>query len=195
MTKPITKAELRTIYLEKRKALAAEEVTGFSRNIARRFFDGFDLSNVRCLQGFIPIRKFNEIDTSLIFETIWRDLPQVRILAPRININRGGMDNIVLTPESVLNENRWGIAEPVDGEVVDPLEIDMVLVPLLCADASGHRVGYGKGFYDRFLARCSPRCQKIGLGNYAPDVMIDDIDAHDIRLNAYVTPDETYSFA
>jgi 5-formyltetrahydrofolate cyclo-ligase len=70
----------------------------------------------------------------------------------------------------------------------------MVLVPLLCADPSGHRVGYGKGFYDRYLAKCRPGCLKIGLNYFAPVDQGFDADEHDIRLDACVTPELTYHF-
>ena len=61
--------------------------------------------------------------------------------------------------------------------------IDMVLVPGLCFDGDGHRVGYGKGFYDRFLKTCRPDCIKIGLSYFEPVESIDDVHEGDVRLD------------
>ena len=55
------------------------------------------------------------------------------------------------SPETEMGTGRWHIREPVDDEIIGPERLDIVLVPLLCFDRSGHRVGYGKGYYDRFL--------------------------------------------
>ncbi len=72
--------------------------------------------------------------------------------------------------------------------------IDWVLVPLLAFDRRGHRVGYGKGFYDRFLAGCRSDARKIGLSLFAPVVAIDDIGSQDVALDAVVTPDRVWTF-
>ena len=71
----------------------------------------------------------------------------------------------------------------------------MVLVPLLAFDKLGHRVGYGKGYYDRFLAKCPPNCLRIGLSLFDPVERIDDVVPTDIRLNSCLTPVHTYVFA
>ena len=79
----MTKSELRKIYLEKRRNIAADALAAKSLRIASRFFESCELSTVRALHCFIPIAKFHEIDTSLIYERIWRDFP---ILAQRLQI-------------------------------------------------------------------------------------------------------------
>ena len=70
----------------------------------------------------------------------------------------------------------------------------MVLVPLLGFDERGHRVGYGKGFYDRFLAECNPKIQKIGLSLFEPVAQIDDTSDFDIPLDACITPNRIWYF-
>jgi 5-formyltetrahydrofolate cyclo-ligase len=82
----------------------------------------------------------------------------------------------------------------VDGIDMFPTEIDLVLVPLLTFDKRGHRVGYGKGYYDKFLARCNPYVIKIGLNFYDPVDEISDINAFDIPLDFCVTHHEIYAF-
>ena len=69
-----------------------------------------------------------------------------------------------------------------------------MIVPLLCFDARGHRVGYGKGYYDRFLQKCRPDCIKAGLSFFPPVKKIDDIHVADVQLDLVVTPNETFYF-
>jgi 5-formyltetrahydrofolate cyclo-ligase len=76
----------------------------------------------------------------------------------------------------------------VDGLEVPVSKIDVVFVPLLAFDKNGNRVGYGKGFYDNFLAKCREDVIKIGLSFFEPEEIIDDVFKTDIRLDYCVTP-------
>jgi len=77
----MTKSELRKIYLERRSSLSKAEIAGKSRQIADLFFENFDISKIKTLHCFIPIIKFNEIDTSLIYKKVWMDFPTVKMVA------------------------------------------------------------------------------------------------------------------
>lgn len=164
-----------------------------SGEIAERFFAEVDLAGVRNIHTFIRIRKFNEIDTSNIYFRLWRDHPHVKTFAPRMNAATGELENVRFEAETEFTENLWGIREPV-GDASDPAELDLVIVPLLCFDTRGHRVGYGKGFYDRFLAHCRPGCQKIGVSHFPPEPEIADIGENDIPLDACITPTKLFRF-
>ena len=84
---------------------------------------------------------------------------------------------------------------PVDGISVPVEKIDVVFIPLLAFDQKGHRVGYGKGFYDTFLARCRPRTLKVGLSLFEPELgNIEDVHEKDIALDYGVTPNKVYTF-
>ena len=97
------------------------------------------------------------------------------------------------TSATELVESAWGIREPV-GPCIEPIEIDLVLVPLIAFDETGHRVGYGKGYYDRFLDQTRQECLKIGLSYFPPEPEITDAGAHDVRLDACITPDALFRF-
>jgi 5-formyltetrahydrofolate cyclo-ligase len=191
---PVTKSELRKLYLEKRNALSLEEVTEMSESIAERFFTSFNLADVSSVHCFISIPKFNEIDTSIIFERLWIDFPHIRTVVPRVDRHADVLEHLAFTRETMLTESSWGIREPAGEGRADPLEISLVLVPLLCFDKHGHRVGYGKGYYDRFLSECQPGCLKIGLGFFGPVDEISDTHAGDVRLDYAVTPAELFRF-
>lgn len=186
------KSDLRKLYLEKRASLSALEVASLSRQIAERFFENIDLTGISTVHTFIRIRKFNEIDTSMIYYRLWRDCPRIATAAPRTDLVTGSIESIAFDEGSEWYENSWGIREPVSGEMVEPSGIDLVIVPLLCYEKGGHRVGYGKGMYDSFLARCRPDCLKVGVSFFPPVEVIDDINASDIALDLCVTPSAVF---
>lgn len=190
----MTKSELRKVYLERRRSLSATEIAEKSRQISDRFFENFDPEQIRLLHCFIAIEKFNEIDTTMIFHRLWREFPQTTTVVPQVNHVAGEIENIAFGPETNLVENKWGIREPVDGERVNDADIDMVLVPLLCFDRQGHRVGYGKGFYDKLLRKCRSDCLKIGLSYFPPETEIDDVNSFDLKLDRCVTPETLFDF-
>ncbi|MDY6994028.1 MAG: 5-formyltetrahydrofolate cyclo-ligase, partial [Pseudomonadota bacterium] len=73
-------------------------------------------------------------------------------------------------------------------------DINLVLCPLLAFDKKGFRVGYGKGFYDRFFQKCQPNAIKVGLSFEEAVEHIEDINQYDIPLNYCVTPKKLYVF-
>jgi 5-formyltetrahydrofolate cyclo-ligase len=188
------KAELRKIYLAAQKRLSPAERAEKSGQIAGNFFSGFDLSEIRFLHCFLPIEKFNEIDTKLIFERVRREFPHIETLVPRVDFQRNEIENLKFTPEMILTQNQWSIHEPSHGETVETVEIDLVLVPLLCFDGRGFRVGYGKGFYDKLLKNCRPDCLKIGLSYFAAIEEITDAQEFDVKLDFCVTSDKIRQF-
>jgi len=190
----MTKAELRKIYLEKQAALSPAERNKKSEQIFERFFAEFDLSKICFLHCFLPIQRTNEIDTKPIFERIWRDFPNIQTLVPRVNFETNELENLRFTFETELVQNQWSIHEPSHNELVETGKIDLVLVPLLCFDRQGHRAGYGKGFYDRFLKNCREDCLKIGLSYFPPVGEISDAREFDVRLDFCITSERAWKF-
>ena len=140
------------------------------------------------------MKHFGEVETLPIFDRLWREFPAIETSAPRVNHPTSEIEAVAFNSATGLIENRWRIPEPEGNYLIEPEEIDLVLVPLLCVDKRGHRVGYGKGFYDRFLKKCRADCLKIGLGFFPPIEKIDDVNDDDVRLDACVTPDRTHHF-
>lgn len=190
----MTKSALRKAYLDKRRSLSSQEIAIASRSIGERLFTEVDLSRVKRLHSFIRISKFNEIDTSNIYYRIWHERRGIATFAPRADLAKGEMESVRFDESTDLIENTWGIREPNSNDLAEPDEFDLVLVPLLCFDLLGQRVGYGKGFYDRFLSRCRTDCLKIGLCHFPPVEIIDDIGETDIPLDACITPDRAFRF-
>lgn len=188
------KAELREIYLRERKSISSTELHQRSFNIYQQFFSYVDLSFTRIVHTFIPIAKNREPDTWLIIDRIRREFPHIRLSVPKINTTTHSLQNFFFEGLHQLEENKMGIKQPKQGVPTESQKIDLVLVPLLIFDEQGNRVGYGKGYYDKFLATCRPDCQKIGISIFPPVQSIQDTDEYDFKLTACVTPEKIYQF-
>ncbi len=95
---------------------------------------------------------------------------------------------------SELNLNKYGICEPCTGEELKPEKIGLIIIPALLIDKNGHRLGYGKGYYDRFLAKLPETCIKIVP--IADELVIDSLpyDEFDIAVDMAVTQKNIYYF-
>lgn len=180
----MTKHEIREIYLQKRLQLSESECENFSQQICAQFFSATDLSQIKVVHTFLPIKKNNEPNTWLIVDRLKKDFPSITISIPRVV--EQNLVNYLLDTDCILQENKWGTQEPNKGNLIDPKEIDLVIVPLLSFDLKGNRIGYGKGYYDRFLVTCRNNCQRVGISFFSPINLIEDVDEHDIPLTACI---------
>lgn len=190
----MTKAELRKYYLKERLSLNDEQFARYNFDICENFFAELDLTNVKVLHSFIPMENTREPNTRIIIYKATEQYPSIKISVPKINVHTVEIDNYYYEQPGQLKANAWGIPEPQYGEPTNTEDIDMVLVPMLIADQNGHRVGYGKGFYDKFLATCKASCIPVGLCFYEPISRIDDINALDMPLKFCVTPSQVHRF-
>lgn len=174
------------------RSLSAEERAEKSQKIADSLFQVLPLDRPTVLHCFIAIEKFNEVDTTVIFRRLWNGFSQVTTVVPRVDMQTGEMRHLKFTPDTELVKNIWEIYEPEHNEYVETGEIDVVLVPLLCFDRQLHRVGYGKGFYDRFLLNLRLDSRTIGVSYFSPIDKLDDTHEGDIALGMCVTPTEIF---
>ena len=198
MAPTLTKVALRRAALAQRKALPPEEVARRSAQLCAGFFQHFPVAEWRWLHMFLPLLAKNEPDTWAIIRRVWAEELPVQLAAPVVQPDGISLRHYALTPDTPLVANRWGIPEPVAalGAEVQPAQLDAVLVPLLACDQRGHRVGYGGGFYDRFLAQCRPNTRFIGLSilEEEPIAAIADVLPTDVPLHACLTPGGVWNF-
>lgn len=187
----MTKAELRKKYLEKRKQISPGQVQKMSEEICNLVFTHFQLEG-RYVSLFLPIERQNEINTYGIWEKAVKFGAKVAV--PRSNFETTDMKHILFETEDQLQLSPWGIPEPKKGRVVAADHFEIVFVPLLAVDKKGNRVGYGKGFYDKFLKKCSPKCQFIGLHLFGLEEKIEDVFEGDIPLHGCITPEGLIRF-
>lgn len=184
------KSALRKQALAERKSLSGSTYEELNNKLLAQF-KTLDFTNVRAIHLFLPIAKYKEPNTFLIIEWLQQQHPEITIIVPKADFQTSEMTQHVYTGKHDLVETKHQILEPMGNQLF--LEIpDMVLVPLLAVDQNGYRVGYGKGFYDRFLQNLPT--QKIGLSFSAPILSINDVHLNDIRLDVCITPDGIINF-
>ncbi|MCZ8169266.1 MAG: 5-formyltetrahydrofolate cyclo-ligase [Flavobacterium sp.] len=185
------KKELRSLYKTKRAALDEEEIEFNSVEIANQLLR-MPIWDYVYYHLFMTIETQKEIQTEYILQILFGKDKEV--VLSKSDFELGTLTHYLLTENTQLRRNAYDIPEPVDGIEVPESKLDVVFIPLLAFDTKGNRVGYGKGFYDRFLAKCRPETLKIGLSLFEAVPEITDASAEDIRLDYCVTPERVYSF-
>lgn len=181
----MNKNELRQKYKALRNQLSTEEIEDKSLAIANRLLS-LDIWEKTYFHLFLTIEEQKEVDTEFILQILAGK--DKEIVVSKSDFETHEMTHYLLTDNTKFKKNEYNIFEPVDGLEVPVSKIDVVFVPLLAIDKNGNRVGYGKGFYDNFLAKCREDVIKIGLSFFEPEEIIDDVFKTDIRLDYCVTP-------
>ncbi|MBV9986672.1 MAG: 5-formyltetrahydrofolate cyclo-ligase [Chitinophagaceae bacterium] len=189
----MTKRELRQLYKARRGELAGPQRLRFD-DLMQLQFQQFDYSGIGTLLTYWPMSSNAEPNTHLFSGYLRHMLPGLVIAYPKTDRQQYSINALAIHEETIYLTNEWGITEPTEGEPVDPEEIDLVFVPMLVCDVQGNRVGYGKGFYDRYLARCREDVLKIGFSYFEPVEQITDTAEFDIPLTYCITPSATYEF-
>lgn len=185
------KKDLRSHYSILRDAISSASLLNSSLSIANLALK-LPIWSLDYFHLFLPISDKKEIDTTFILSILQGK--DKNVILPKI-VAKGILRHYLLTDATRLQKNKWGILEPVDGIEVPTDKIDVVFIPLLAFDEKGNRVGYGKGFYDRFLAQCRDDVQKIGLSLFKAEDAITDCNEDDVALDYCVTPAKIYSFS
>ena len=182
----MNKKTLRALYRQKRATIPPEQQAQLSQQIAEQTLR-LPIWDKRVFHSFLSIPSFGEVDTE----------PLIRLLQERgktLVVSRTVMETVRMEhfrydPSQIQANNKWHIPEPVKSE-----EIEVVFVPLLAYDTKGNRIGYGKGFYDNFLAECKSETLKVGLSFFPAEPLIEDVREDDIPLDYVVTPEEVFKF-
>lgn len=187
----MNKAELRKAYLKKRQELSEAEVEKASKSIADRFFQIFDVNAFDNLHLFLPIKDKKEVNTWHIINGVKQRNHKLELVVPKTDFASGNMFAVYLKEPVVIN--KWGIPEPESNDEFPSQQIQLMIVPVLVCDKQGNRIGYGKGFYDKFLATCNGDLVKVGVSLFAPVEKIES-EPFDVALNYLITPEEVYHF-
>lgn len=157
-------------------------------------FQSIEIPFLDCVFSFYPIEQNNEVNTFLITDYLHFKNPNLQICYPKTSLKDNTMQAIVCNADSIFEANEYNIPEPLDTETVDPTTIDLVIMPLLTFDEKGNRVGYGKGYFDRYLKECRDDCIKVGFSYFDPINSIDDANEFDVPLDFCITPQRIYVF-
>ncbi|MGF1556781.1 5-formyltetrahydrofolate cyclo-ligase [Paucihalobacter sp.] len=187
----MNKSQLRQLYKEKRAQLSEAEIETFSLDIANQCLN-LPIWNLNCYHIFLSIETQHEINSVFLLNILQGK--DKTVVVPKTDFSSSTLKHYLLDDNTKLAINKYGIPEPVNGILINEQQIDVVFVPLLAFDNTGNRVGYGKGFYDKFLSNCKADCLKIGLSFFEAEDKIEDINATDIKLDYCVTSSEVYRF-
>jgi len=142
----MTKQELRKSIRQQKRAMTKEEILSRSEKLAQLFFNSEAYRNAKTIYGYLPYNQ--EVRTVPMLEQALRE--GKRVAVPKCYGDE--MKFIFMEDLSLVEKGYAGIPEPIaDGPIADD-ERALVLMPGLAFDPQGHRIGYGGGFYDKFLA-------------------------------------------
>ncbi|MGJ8591206.1 MAG: 5-formyltetrahydrofolate cyclo-ligase [Aquaticitalea sp.] len=187
----MTKAELRIRYKNRRSKMSNEAIDDESLAIANQLLK-LDIWNYSYYHLFLSIAEQKEINTEYILNIL--SGKDKNILISKSDFKSVSMTHYLLTDATVIKKNKHHIPEPIEGIEITTDKIEVVFVPLLAFDQQGHRIGYGKGFYDAFLSVCKPNAVKIGLSFFEAEQKIGGIFESDVALDYCVTPKTIYRF-
>ena len=181
----MNKKQLRIRYKKFREELSPEDVEEGSMKIANNLI-GLPIWGHSYYHIFLSISEKREVDTQAILHILLGK--DKNVVLSKADFKSGTLSHFLLTDSTVIKVNDWGIPEPVEGIEIPAEKIDVVFVPLLVFDEKGNRIGYGKGFYDRFLSQCDPDVLKIGLSFFEAEKEIEDVSPLDVPLDYSLTP-------
>ncbi|HIK01001.1 TPA: 5-formyltetrahydrofolate cyclo-ligase [archaeon] len=181
---PKTKDQLRQEILQKRDSLSESERDVKSTIIAMQFFASEAFKNAKTIFAYASYGS--EVSTNYLMRKAL--LLEKKVCIPKVNLKTGKMWPVKINSLNVLKPNKAGIPEAgLFSFKVDPMKVDVILVPAAVFDLHGHRIGSGKGFYDRYLSTYQNHAKIIGL---AFDFQIvNDIpeEPHDVKVHKIIT--------
>lgn len=186
------KADLRKIYIQKRNELQAAERLKMDDLLLIQF-QQISLEGIRTVLTYWPMQHKAEPNTHLLNGYLRHMIPDLQLAYPLVK-GQELMEAVLVNEDTVYHTNQWGITEPQSGEALPISKVDLVLVPLLVFDEAGYRVGFGKGFYDRYLASKEDHTLIIGFSYFDPIPLISDTHEFDIPLHMGITPKRFYEF-
>lgn len=185
------KSKLRHKYKDRRQQLSVQEIEDMSLAIANNLLK-LEVWDKTYYHLFLTIEEQKEVDTEFILQILAGK--DKEIVISKSDFATLKMTHFLLTDNTKIKKNEYNIPEPVDGLEVPTNKIEVVFVPILAFDTIGNRVGYGKGFYDKFISECQPETIKIGLSFFEPEAKIEGVFESDIPISFCVTPEKIYRF-
>lgn len=189
----MTKSEIRQQILDVRSSTQPESRGLYDQLIFERAHKHKVFQRARLVHVYRSTP--DEVQSMPFIEYAWAIGKTVAV--PRVHKENGRLEHVVVDHHTKWEAGAFGIFEPArtgDDKVVDDTTFaatDAVIVPLVAFDRNCHRIGYGKGYYDRFLAATS--AVKIGIGYECQRVPAVPHEPHDIQLDAIATEERWYA--
>lgn len=177
------KWELRSKVLSDRNSISEVEWQVKSEQISAHFLESDFYKNAGVVHSFVSINDRNEVNTWKLIAKMLEE--GKKVVVPVTDFSDTSLLHTEITSMDNLTPNKWGIFEPPVINKVDPQELDVVIIPMAAADKKGNRLGYGKGFYDRFLSNTNA----LKVGFIFNDFIFDEIPAEnfDIKMDVLIS--------
>ena len=176
-----------------RASLGLGDKSELDQQIRERCEQELEWAGYKTVHLFLPIPRRNEIDTWPLLSWIWRAFPDKQVFVPRmLGID---IESVAINDQTDFGPNALGVPEPMRGRLLTEEEkLDLIITPLLAFDRNGNRVGYGGGYYDRFLSE-HPEATTVGLA-YEKCFIESGIEtgSFDIPLDMVVTNARLHKF-
>lgn len=183
------KTVMREKILQKRNQLTQKELQEKSKIICGKLLSLESYKKSSTIFCFLSFGS--EVDTWEIIKDALSKSKKVYV--PYIDPKESRMHAVQINHSSTLIKNKFGIPEPVyDPSVPDPLDFDFAVVPGVAFDKNGFRIGYGKGYYDRFFQNCPVSC-KTGIAFALQVVSSVPGEEHDIPVDIVITEEDLIS--
>ena len=179
----MTKKELRKQLLDKRKAITLKDWENRSKRIHRHILKSEVYQKSETIHIYLSMNDRREVDTIDLINRMLED--RKTIVVPVTDFKTTTLRHSVLQSLADLQMNKWGVKEPAKLKEISIDQLDLVLVPLLGADKKGNRLGYGKGFYDRFLEMNSSPSFGLIFDEFITDFIPTEI--HDVPLDGLIS--------
>src|SRR5699024_2124432 len=177
------KVELRTKLRSRRKSISRINFNKWSKQIRQKLRKQEEFRAAAVFHCYVSINERREVDTHPLIKEVLAE--GQRVVVPRTNFNEQKLSHFSLQSFDHLQLSKWCGLEPTGGKQISEKELELVIVPMVGADEDGYRIGYGGGFYDRFLSET--HCPSIGLcfeQNVVPELPVEPFD---IPLNKIIT--------
>lgn len=186
----MSKVSVRKSTLDARKGISAEELVKNSEMATENFLNTDIYKQANTIMAYIDFR--NEVKTEQIIKTAIADGKRVVIPISVVETRQLILSELI-NYDIELEQGAYGILEPKPEYIreTDPKIIDVVLIPGVAFDERGFRVGYGAGYYDRFLERVRPDAKKVALAFEMQMVEHAFEDDHDVPVDTIITEKRT----
>jgi 5-formyltetrahydrofolate cyclo-ligase len=178
----VPKRKVRAAMLAQRRSFSADELQSLSQGIQSAFLESLEYARAKVIVAYSPIQ--NEVGTELIVTAALASGKRVAfpvVMGHRLIFRE--INDLVS-----FREGAYGIAEPCPTCVdFSPDDADLFIVPGIAFDLRGHRVGYGKGYYDKTLHRLEGQGKLVGL--CYDFQLVEEIsgEPHDVKMDLILT--------
>ena len=184
------KKNLRERYLTLRKSISVKQLEKFSDDICDQLLNHFNFSNQN-IHLFYPIEGKNEVNTWPIHHKL---IGSNQLHTSIYNTISNQWDCVCFEAKAAFVKQKYNVPVPSKFEHASWDKIDYILMPLMCFDTNGNRIGYGKGIYDQIAKHLNKSCIKIGLSFFEAHPNPIETEKHDIPLDFCQTPLKLYKF-